>query len=701
MLFGPSGKVATVATDAQGSLILRNVAPGRGYVVQVGTGASAVRTAPVPVLAPSQVPKQSFYAGQHIVDGYQYLTTRDGTQLSIMVRLPGPVDGGPYPTVIEYSGYAASDPDNPQPSTLLSSTLGYATVGINIRGTGCSGGAFQFFETLQSTDGYDAIEAIAAQPWVLHHRLGMVGISYPGIAQLFAAQTAPPHLAAIAPLSVIDDTYRGTLYPGGILNSGFALGWAKERQHDAEAAPASGQSWAGKRINDGDAACLANQALRSQAPNVLDLVKLAEFYEPAQKVVDNRWQALQNMDSLAPATFVGNIKVPVFLAGAWDDEQTGPHFANMLNLFAKSPHAKFTLVNGNHTESLTPEIVLRWFEFIEFYVAGRIPHMPAAVRAGLPAYLSTVFGPVQPIPPDRFDGYSGYPGALAAYQAEPKVRVLFENGAGCPDVAIGAPCPTFETYFRSWPPPATKATSWYLDTGGKLVSASPAKPSTDTYHYSGDGQATTFNGSTGDLWRGLPALTWNAPTAGDALSYVSDPLATTTVMAGTGRLDMLVGASVPDVDLQVTLSEVRSDGTEYYVQTGWLRASHRKLDRSQSNSLRAVPTHKEVDAAPIPTGRVVPLSVELMPFAHVFHAGSRVRIIIDVPGGSRPFWKFDVLQYPGGATVSVRHGGTSHARITLPVIPGLGRSAPVALPPCPGLRGEPCRSYVAFTNQHS
>ena len=130
------------------------------------------------------------------------------------VTLPGPPDQGPYPTVVEYSGYSPSDPTAPQPSTLIASALGFATVGVNIRGTGCSGGAFQFFETLQSTDGYDIIEAIAAQPWVAHGKVGMVGISYPGISQLFTAATQPPHLAAIAPLSVIADTGRGTLAAG-------------------------------------------------------------------------------------------------------------------------------------------------------------------------------------------------------------------------------------------------------------------------------------------------------------------------------------------------------------------------------------------------------------------------------------------------------------------------------------------------------
>ena len=66
------------------------------------------------------------------------------------------------------------------------------------------------------------IETVARQPWVLHHKVGMMGISYGGISQLFVAATRPPSLAAITPLSVIDDTAT-TLYPGGILNTGFAL----------------------------------------------------------------------------------------------------------------------------------------------------------------------------------------------------------------------------------------------------------------------------------------------------------------------------------------------------------------------------------------------------------------------------------------------------------------------------------------------
>ncbi len=152
------------------------------------------------------VPPAAFYAEQRLpAGGFGYLETRDGTTLSVNVVLPGPVADGPYPTVVEYSGYAPSDPDA-QGFPQLFAALGYAYVGVNMRGSGCSGGSFRYFEDAQLLDGYDVIETVAAQPWVREHRVGMVGVSYPGISQLFVASTQPPSLAAITPLSVIDDS---------------------------------------------------------------------------------------------------------------------------------------------------------------------------------------------------------------------------------------------------------------------------------------------------------------------------------------------------------------------------------------------------------------------------------------------------------------------------------------------------------------
>src|SRR5204863_4855748 len=91
---------------------------------------------------------------------------------------------------------------------------------------------------------------------------------YGGISQLFTAALDPPSLAAISPLSVLDATAT-TLYPGGILNTGFAVAWAQERQHEAlPAGPDSGQAWAYQRIQDGDTTCANNQVLHPEAADL-------------------------------------------------------------------------------------------------------------------------------------------------------------------------------------------------------------------------------------------------------------------------------------------------------------------------------------------------------------------------------------------------------------------------------------------------
>ena len=204
-------EIAHGTVDEQGSLLFRNLEPGDGYTVSSATAISDV----VPVADPAVNPPADFYSSQPKLPegGFGYITTRDGTTLSANVMLPGPADQGPYPTVVEYSGYQPSDPGSAQLAQLYTA-MGFAYVGVNMRGTGCSGGSYRFFETVQNLDGYDAIETVAAQPWVLDNKVGMVGISYPGITQLFVAATQPPSLAAITPLSVIDDSFRSTLYPG-------------------------------------------------------------------------------------------------------------------------------------------------------------------------------------------------------------------------------------------------------------------------------------------------------------------------------------------------------------------------------------------------------------------------------------------------------------------------------------------------------
>ncbi len=684
-----SGEVLQSGTvDDQGTLIFRNLERGSGYVVfEAGEGPSTdgepTESQPTDVWGVEDVPANEFYTSQRLVNGYQYITTRDGTKLAVNVILPGPPENGPYPTLVEYSGYDPANPDSPQPSTMLAQILGFAAVGVNMRGTGCSGGSFNFFEPAQIADGYDAIEIIAQQSWVKFNKVGMVGISYPGISQLFTAQTRPPHLAAIAPLSVISDIGRGILYPGGILNNGFAVEWARERQEQARP---FGQAWAAKRRDQGDQICIDNQRFRGQNPDLLQMIRENRYYNPVVA------------DPLSPTTFVHNIDVPVFLAGAWQDEQTGGYFPTMIPNFTGTSKARFTITNGGHVDSLGPAIFTRWYEFLSFYVRREIPVLPLNAKFALTVLAQEIFGVQRvPVEPDRFANERDFETALAKFEAEPRVRILLENGAG--NSQPGAPVPRAELNFDQWPPPNTQPVIWYFDAGGRLVPAPPtAESGADSYLYdSAQGQQTTFDGGDGGIWRALPQWNWRPYLPGKAVAYETEPLTETMVMVGSGSADLWIRSTAPDSDLEVTLSEVRPDGKEVYIQNGWGRASLRKLDLSQSTLLRPAYSGRREDVEPLPPDEFSLVRIEIFPFAHVFRSGSRVRVVVDSPGNSRPRWKFETLEFDEPVTNFVGRSASAPSRIVLPWIPGV-TGIPETLPPCPSLRLQYCRDYQPVVN---
>jgi predicted acyl esterase len=682
---GDGARIASIHADSLGGALFRGVPPGTGYRVQAGGSESG----PLTVLSMRPAPPSTQIFRQRIPSsGYGYLSTRDGTELAIDVRLPGPVGAGPYPTLVEYAGYGYADPYNGPDSGIapIANLLGFAVVDVNMRGTGCSGGAFDYFEPLQSLDGYDAVETVARQPWVLHHKVGMLGISYGGISQLFVAATDPPDLAAITPLSVTDDTAK-TLYPGGILNTGFGLAWARERAHDAEpAAPGAGEPWALERIRDGDRTCKADQVLHGEAVNEVAAVYASRYYMPSVA------------NPLAPITFVHRIDVPVFLACQWTDEQVGASCPELASHLTGTRWKWFTFTNGDHIDSLDPATLVRWYDFLELFVARRAPRLSGVVTALAPVLYELAMG-VSGVtaPDDPIQAEPTYAAALAAFERQPPVRILFDSGAG--GAAAGAPVPAFEQSFARFPIQGTQARSWYLSAGGALLDATPPRAGSNVFTWNQSARpATSFRGidGPGGLWGLAPTYDWAQNPAGTAVSYLTAPLRENTVVIGGGSLRAWIRASVPDVDLQVTISEVRPDGKETFVQDGWLRASERKLAPG-STLLAPRLTLRQADAAPLPAGRFTQVTVPLYDEGHVYRTGSRIRVTISAPGGDQPLWAFADPVPTRTAPVTIAYSSTMPSRLTLPVVPGV--AVPTGLPPCPGLRGEPCRAYLPVVNR--
>jgi len=134
---------------------------------------------------------------------------------------------------------------------------------------------------------------------------------------------------------------------------------------------------------------------------------------------------------------------------------------------------------------------------------------------------------------------------------------------------------------------------------------------------------------------------------------------------------------------------VRPNGKEVYVQSGWLRASHRRLDKSRSTVVKPVHTDLARDARDMPLGTYQKLRLEIFPFAQPFRKGDRIRITLDAPGNARPSWAFDTIDH--GQRVTVATDKKHQSLLALTVVPGI--SVPKQAPPCGTLRSQPCRTY--------
>lgn len=148
----------------------------------------------------------------------------DGTMLQLWVLLPDLPEGVFAPTVLKgspyygqnvhgFNGHTGDDPDywdNSAPREAVPVNLlishGYAVVLEAIRGTGNSGGCFDFFGDEEQKDQAHVVEWIAKQPWS-NGRVGMMGLSYHGTTPTEAAILNPPHLKTIVVSGLVTDLY--------------------------------------------------------------------------------------------------------------------------------------------------------------------------------------------------------------------------------------------------------------------------------------------------------------------------------------------------------------------------------------------------------------------------------------------------------------------------------------------------------------
>lgn len=147
----------------------------------------------------------------------EWIPMPDGVRLHTRIWSPASPDG-PVPVLLEYLPYRLDDWTAPRDSERHPwyAQHGYASVRVDIRGSGSSDGFFDDeYSEQELRDGEAVIAWLATQEWSTG-AVGMFGISWGGFNALQLAARAPAALKAIVTVCSTDDRYDNDVhYVGG------------------------------------------------------------------------------------------------------------------------------------------------------------------------------------------------------------------------------------------------------------------------------------------------------------------------------------------------------------------------------------------------------------------------------------------------------------------------------------------------------
>jgi hypothetical protein len=274
----------------------------------------------------------------------------------------------------------------------------------------------------------------------------------------------------------------------------------------------------------------------------------------------------------------------------------------------------------------------------------------------------------------------------------PRVRVLFDNGAGA--VGAGDPQTTYQAAFSQWPP-AGKIRTYYFGSLGSLSTTAPATSGSASLILDPTVRPATDLPAGDSPWVASPAWDWTTVPPADGVAFQTAPFTKDMTFVGPASVDLWVESAAPVQDFQVTVTEVRpSTSQEEYVTSGFLRSSN-QVDLPDSTDLYTDPTYLGSDAGSLSPSAFTLVKIPVDPIANTFRAGTELRIVISAPGGDRPSWEFDTID--NGQSATVGFGGIAASTLVVNQVSGVADTP--TLPTCGELRGEPCRAYQPEGNQ--
>ncbi len=468
-----------------------------------------------------------------------------------------------------------------------------------------------------------------------------------------------------------------------MFNSGFAASWVQARVATAEPAPAGGETYARALIAQGDTAVPGQPGPAPPDPG-----------RRASSCAASTHRTPALYDPRTPTAWARHIDVPVYLAGAFQDEQTGPQWPALVPALSADPHVWVTMVNGTHMDSLGPAVLSRWLEFLDIFVARQVPHIsPPARRLSGSLYQLLADAPAEPLPPLRFTD------AAERRRRHGRTSSRTPAGPGPLRQRRGQPGPGPSSRSgRPASPPGRRRRAVHhpLDLGAGGHDERRPRPrhrqSTVSFRPDPAARPATDLPATADVWAALPPYDWTPVTGSDGLGFVSPRRCTKDlVVVGPASLDL----------------ELRVDGPRHRPPGDRLRGHARRqgdvravgLPPGQRPGPRRRPPRPPPSRCPPTSAR----TARALP-ARPVHRGAgpdrpdRVRL-----PGRRPASGVTVTR-PGGDTTGVglrhlptrgqghRHGrprGSRPSALVLSVVPGHPRAGRPA-----GLR-RPARASPA------
>lgn len=305
---------------------------------------------------------------------------RDGIKLSTDLYFPEKNSEGKFPIVFIRTPYKK---EMQELDGFYWAKNGFVCAIQDVRGRFASDGEWEPFVN-EAEDGYDAIEWLAAQDWS-NGKVGMIGASYVGWVQLWAASQQPPHLVTIIPNVAPPDPFYNIPYEYGSFFTLGALWWAEVVETEAT------DDISGKKL--GQIGERNYDEILSHLP-VIDLDKKIFGKENRywrkwiqHHTNDAYWERANYLDKLK------DLNIPVFLQSGWfDGDAIGTKLAYLKLKESKNKYIKMIVGPWGHSAQSTTfigshevgeeaaldlqSLYLRWFDFWLKGVANKIDEEP-------------------------------------------------------------------------------------------------------------------------------------------------------------------------------------------------------------------------------------------------------------------------------------------------------------------------------------